>query len=261
MRLSNYINYLTEYKNTYFDESKLQTIIRKNCKKSWNAYRSGNAVIYRGISGMQDQFFIVTPTKGTERRSRYADGNYYTLLIDNLPSWSNYPKRSRSVVCSTNIDNAEGRSDGSGAYIVLPFDGSKIAVCSEEDIWISFPNLDMNSWHKGDINQLNTFFHESGISENGFPDSLKKITNKDFFRDFNDSYQDSQVIRKLFYKFADLPNTVTLYDFLNKEMNPAVNDFSIVTAGSKIKKDVEVWTEGRCLLIKNDIDLKLEKLK
>jgi hypothetical protein len=60
--------------------------------------------------------------------------NYYTLIINNDPSWSAFPKR--NVIAST-----EPRNPYPGTYVLLPYDGTKIGVCLSYDIWMSFHTI------------------------------------------------------------------------------------------------------------------------
>lgn len=111
-------------------------LIKKNCFDIVKTYSKTKGRIYRGASGIDDyyDYQIVDPTKGKLRRSKNTR-NYYTLLMDNLTPWNVYPKRSRSIVCSTNIHKASGYGN---LYVVLPYNNAKIGVCPSEDIWDSF---------------------------------------------------------------------------------------------------------------------------
>jgi len=111
-------------------------LIKKNCSGIVNSYSKSHVRIYRGAGGMDDyyDYQIVDPTKGKLRRSRNTR-NYYTLLMDNLTPWKAYPKRSRSIVCSTSKSKSSGYGN---LYVVLPYNNAKIGICSTDDIWFSF---------------------------------------------------------------------------------------------------------------------------
>src|SRR5882762_7031765 len=99
--------------------------------------KNPHTTIYRGLNGHEENILYVDPTNYT-RRSANTD-NYYTLLMDNLPSWSKFPKRSKSLICTTDSDNADtyGQVKGS-VYVVLPLGNPIIACCDGEDLWDSF---------------------------------------------------------------------------------------------------------------------------
>jgi hypothetical protein len=79
---------------------------------------------------------IIEPSK--HERVSANTSNVYTLLIDNLRSWSEYPKRSRSIICSTSAFNAAGYGVHNPPHQVFPEDGAKIGVAPRSDIWNSF---------------------------------------------------------------------------------------------------------------------------
>lgn len=75
-----------------------------------------------------------------EGRKSANTSNEFTFLVDNfLPSWRDYPARSESFICSTSPNTAAAYGD---IYYVLPFGNPYIGVCSENDIWYSFPNIE-----------------------------------------------------------------------------------------------------------------------
>ena len=95
--------------------------------------------------------------------------NYITLLIDYiLPSWKNYPKRSKSLVCSSSKSISWGY--GNKAYVVFPYNNAKIGVCSEVDLWESF--IDLN------VLEFNDDLRIMGIKEERDPKKLKDQLNK-----------------------------------------------------------------------------------
>ena len=95
--------------------------------------------IYRGVHNINVDPKYVDPTQFNRKSS--STSNFYTVIIDNSPAWSKYPKRSQSLVCSTNFEYASGYGK---TYLVIPIDGVPIGVCSEDDFWGSFSNVSSN---------------------------------------------------------------------------------------------------------------------
>lgn len=127
MRLA---NYLTEQRSQDVGVDFVTKWIRKN--------QAGmKSIIYRGVESTSNYMFV-QPSK-YERQSANTELNYYTLLFDNLPSWKQYPKRSRSIICATGL---EITSDYGNTYRVFLKTGSKLGICPERDIWESFENFD-----------------------------------------------------------------------------------------------------------------------
>jgi hypothetical protein len=110
--------------------------IRKDCSDAIAAAKT-NHIIYKGMTLNDTGEIWLTNPALRERKSRNTK-NYYTLMFDNLPSWRDYPKRSRSLICSSNKRVAGNYGD---IYVILPFNGAKIAVCPANDIWDSINSL------------------------------------------------------------------------------------------------------------------------
>lgn len=225
--------------------------------------------IYRGLPGKFDYGFV-QPSQYV-RQSRNTE-NYYTLMIDNFPSWKKYPKRSRSLICSSDVYYASGFGN---LYQVFPEKNGLIGVCSEMDIWSSFPMLGDH-----DLDAFNTFlkemFQEAMIISKGLEAKLvgrlsglmeiKVPTYNDLLRYFKvcDSV-DRKVLKR------SLPDSTELFwskkiDYLDKHdvpllkvledaLDPDRNDFELIRYGQKPipKKDREVWTDSNCLLIDDEL--------
>lgn len=86
--------------------------------------------IYRGVGSSYDQYRVVDSNKGKPRQSANTL-NYMTWLMDNLPSWKAYPKRSRGIICSTSLSYAGGYGQ---IYQIIPYDNAQIAVCPTIDV-------------------------------------------------------------------------------------------------------------------------------
>ncbi len=130
--------------------------IRKDYCKSWNKTKCS---LYRGQSlrlGLGD-YIYTNPNKGEERRS-IESTNIHLELMSNLPSWKGWPKYNRSVIGTTSKSDAQGYGT---VYEIVPFDGSKIVICPETDIWSSFGNRN-DSWG-GDIDMVRDFLSQIEI--------------------------------------------------------------------------------------------------
>ena len=110
--------------------------------------------IFRGVSGSAAYpYWIVQPGK-SQRVSRNTS-NFYTGLIDGLPSWKNYPKRSRSIICSNNYDGAHSFGN---VLRVFPKNGAKIGICPAEDFWMSFNDTVHKRLGLADMSFFNAYF-------------------------------------------------------------------------------------------------------
>jgi len=82
---------------------------------------------------------FVDPTARTTERKSANTYNYYTLWMDNDPAWASFPKRSRSLICSTSLNIASSyKGQGGKPMVVIPVENCTIGVCSAADLWESF---------------------------------------------------------------------------------------------------------------------------
>lgn len=85
---------------------------------------------YRGMgSGLDVSFVDLTKTKRVSQNT----SNWYTEIFDNHPEMKDFPKRSESLICTTDIDYASHFS--AYVYAVLPVKNAKIGEVCERDIW------------------------------------------------------------------------------------------------------------------------------
>jgi len=108
------------------------------------------APLFRGIQrkGLDVSFVDLTQTT----RKSQNTSNWYTEIFDNHPEMQDFPKRSKSMVCSNSYDYARGFGDE--VYAIFPVKNSKIGLVPESDIW----EISVNLFGKSlDINVMNKF--------------------------------------------------------------------------------------------------------
>ena len=238
--------YLTESRSKSISKEKAFEWIKKNAKDALKKSMDGN-YIYRGIE-RKDDALIIDPKK-SKRTSRYVGSNYYTMLIDNLPSWKQYPKRSQSIIGTTDRNKGESYSADIGTpYIVFPKDGSKIAVAPKSDIFYSFSvmlnstrNTTMAGW-SDNIKLLDNKI-TGKRSDKSWKDMLK------FFKSIDNKKEQINDLIKLYY-YDFLLDKNGAFNAFDKIMHPKRNGFSLHTMGaSTLPIDREVWTDGECVML------------
>ncbi len=230
-------NYMTEGRSKKISEE----AFRKKLPKHSDALENP---IYRAIKSSNDKYAFVRPNQ-FERESAYAEYNFYTLLLDNLLSWKNYPKRSKSVVCGSDLDMISSRYGG--RYIVLPKNGSKIGVCPNYDIWFSFHELYIR--HIENLDDFNDVLHM--IWDNDIPKTYQEMVKQEIIKTGN--------IENHFSDYDDSENFVA--DYLNKILDPDDNGFEIIKSGQSMNDGCEVWTEGDCLLYRTERKTRINDLE
>ncbi len=109
----------------------LDTFLEDNCPVAYNSPFK----IYRGVN-YDSKGYLLKGDSRTEERKSANTLNYYTLLLDNvLPEWKEYPKRSRSFICTTELTKTYLYGN---TYQVYPIGDPLIGICPEADLWISF---------------------------------------------------------------------------------------------------------------------------
>lgn len=238
-----------------FDEAKL--VARRYC----TPYRKPGYV-FRGIKNFAFPYAYVKPAEH-ERRSHFANRNYYTLLLDNLPSWKNYPKRSKSIVCSTNFWTSMRYGD---VYLVLPCGDPTVAIAPKEDIWFSFEELkDFGIDSLKDFNEFIEIisFTTVAISDKNYPQMIGNLKRAlELFR--MQTHQPSDRISR----YADLKRLLEYFvgaknieKALDDLLSPQKNDFTLKQHSSVDYTkyyNQEVWTDSPSLLIRVDSGMKDE---
>lgn len=261
--------YLKEsiYKNSPFvgitkidKEDEVYDLIRSKCS---DAIQHEFPFVIRGfdLSNTKDaiQYRIVKPSS-FDRKSANTS-NEYNLLLSNLPDWKKFPRRDKSLICATYASESYVSRFGD-VNIVIPFNGAKFGVCPAYDLWDSF-------------NEVKKTYSQFGkeLNMHIFNESIRTLIAKAGF-DLPERNTDYSILLRgldLATKFLQRPtakgklnsefiNTfrdimegkTTLYNFLERVLNPNINGFKISTYGGlkEIKnKKQEVWTDSDALLI------------
>ena len=171
------------YHATELNDDALVEAIKKNCHNAVAAYAMGQSFpIYRGFNTIRPSG-ILHPETG-KRRSENTS-NYYTLFLDTNPENAGWPKRSRSLIATTDRGTARnyaGNAEGEMMQLI-PFDGTEVGVVNKPDIWrtkVEWPELDF----KEGIEPMNRFFREFGDDDDdltlrGMQAALRDPTNRD----------------------------------------------------------------------------------
>jgi hypothetical protein len=243
MRFNSYINearYENEGRKTGISLEKAVELVKSNCNKIIKYYNnSNNNRIYRGSTSGEYAYAIVDPEQ-FERRSRNTL-NYYTLIIDNSPYWSAYPKRSKSIVCSTNSTRASNY--GGTTYVVFPYDNCKIGICPGSDIWDTKTGI-INSWDVDiGFEGINDPLMALGLSDTSWETLEKELRS---------IKKGTAILYNILidsFKRSKLNNFLS---FLQSRISPK-RGFNVVPPGNQLPSTREVWVGGdKCILVAGD---------
>jgi hypothetical protein len=216
-----------------FEDAK--NIIETKCTDVLNFYRKSNTYIYRGTSSGN---ILHLDTRGKEERESRSIQNYYTLIINNDPSWKKFPKR--QIICSTWM-----AAYGKISYLVFPINGSKIGICSKNDIWYSFDRI-MSMRDRS----VSLFFDE-------LDRCFKKYANMNV-KTYNDLKKACGIVDNKLNDYKEVIFEFINYDEFKKYgmFNTLLNIFSpksfdVVSTKTlnKLKEKREVWMDTECILI------------
>jgi len=111
--------------------SNVREFLENNCKDSLWMIKQ-NKPLYRGFRKFDNASGpAYVDLRGTRRVSE-STSNWYTEIFDNHPEMKDFPKRGKSLICTTDFDYS--RQFGKPS-IVIPVDGAKIGLAGTEDIW------------------------------------------------------------------------------------------------------------------------------
>jgi len=230
------------------NQDKAIDFILENCKE----WVENPVDIRRGIS-MEYDFFYSKPVTRLSRDCR----NYYTLIMDNAPEWKDYPKRSKSFICSL----GDARMGGN-IFNVIPLDGSKWGIASSDDIYDSFEKGLSRMGFKGytSMSEIMTTFYTIAekyygieVSDSNwaqFKKDLKKIEKIAKTKEL-EIYFDFDIYINMDKNIMKSQNILkSLIDIIN----PIDNNFTFCEYSelSKIHRGDECWTDSPCVFIKNN---------
>lgn len=210
-----------------------------------------NVNIKRYVRGISVNYLHIN-TEVVKRKSRDCK-NTYTLLFDNLPSWKDFPKRSKSLICSL----MKAKFPTGIEYKVYPYKGSVWGVCPNYDIWWSFPKIKKEIPHITldiliyNLNLLYGDVNKDEILDDENYEILVEQLNS--IKPKLESYENP---------YAGLQNTIdfllknegTTVEILEKLLDPIENGFKVVKYEDLHKlilnelTDLEIWTESECVL-------------
>ena len=251
MKFSQYIH-LIENQAQKMDSMSAKQTIYTNCS---DAVKS-NLNMFRGMpSGFK---YLHGSARFDILRRSANTSNYTTLIIDNDPAWMEYPKRSKSYICTTSQNTADAYGS---IYKVYPYNGANIGICGSTDLWFSFKKL--HGTDVAHINRLNStlaaaIFYITG--DKGVDTSyltLKAACDKVDEYLVNNNY-DYKAIYKTLPNMHDqaldlllmlTQNHTPILKGLQMLLNPTDNGFKhiFLTSKTQLPHDVEVWTDSPCI--------------
>jgi len=125
------------------EKESLLKLLESKYSEAFDLLKQGVS-IRRSFSTKYEKPFIQKPV---ERVSQSCEevGNFYTLMIDNDPSFEGFPKRSRSFICHAGLLKGQRGFMAKTSYYVFPENGTRVGICDSDDIWYLKIKVDSGS--------------------------------------------------------------------------------------------------------------------
>lgn len=257
---------LFESRTAEITDKEFVMLVKDNCKE----YLANPKYMQRMKEDFNGEYSYIDPKQHVRRPLMNPDGAgvvsaHHTLLMDNLPSWKSFPKRSESLIGSLKF--SEDQAFGQRCYLVIPYDGARFGLAPCSDLWGSYCEV-------GDMKyEFDNLFTERltdlGVSEKSYAAMMKDLQhwyddylirehNKESKRNLSSMEQYFSYIDNIFMNFSS-DGIGSVEEGFDKYFAPQKFS-SRVGAGAKEFKSVEYnglvsddkrefWTDSRCFLV------------
>jgi len=261
---------LFESRTAKLSEEEFYKLVKERCSD----FLSSPKLLQR-IKGTYDGDFSYINPKLSFRNPLMKDegaggvfSSHHTLLMDNLPSWNGFPKRTQSLIGSTTI--AIDPSFGDHYYFIIPYNGAKFSVAPDADLWSSSCKIGEIDYQFDDY--FSEVFLQAGVSDTSYDSMMKNLQELYIiFLEDNDQlkhdtsgyllnifevaqengYDDIKIAFNEFFnpkRFRGLnPRSATGFVLMNYSELSSIPE--LAQDGSIISNNKEFWTDSECLII------------
>lgn len=266
---------LFESRTAELSEEEFFKILKEKCRD----WISDPVYLQRAKNRLDGEFTYINPK--IHFREPFIDkdsgvaSKHHTLLMDNLPSWDGFCKRSESIIFISKPLLTS--SFGAYYYFVIPYDNANFSMAPGMDLWASGADIFINDDSYDDFfsYKFDSVFSESmmdySISDKSYDDmlfDLNKLFNDYIFYDYPHNKQSKKVIRHKFFtilfdrmlidNYSEVSDALNDYfspkkfhamgkkEFKNMDYNDMKNDLGGLTINNSAR---EIWTDSECLLV------------
>jgi len=248
-----------------FDAPDIFQDIKEKCGEALKLYQEKGFCLYRGLTTE------VYPVEITPAQRASKISQYFTpfLFVNSDPSWSKFPRRDHSIMCTTDLAYADEWESFTAA--VFPYDNTVFGITKGEDFNLdSFPHmnkvLDLHRRFHDMLESIDRMFSRLTSYDMGAKGSLDEISDYfknaksadgvqyDVIKDYIEKTK-SMYSKELDVFFKELlkhdGDIVSLYREL---LDPKKNGFQIAKGMdelySKVRKETrEVWFDNKCIYV------------
>jgi hypothetical protein len=250
---------LFESRTAEITDKEFVMLVKDNCKE----YLANPKYLQRMKGDFNGEYSYIDPKQHVRKPLMNPDGAgvvsaHHTLLMDNLTSWKEFPKRSESLIGSLKL--SEDTAFGDRCYLVIPYDGANFGLAPSSDLWGSYCEVG-NMKYEFD-NVFTERFTDLDVSEKSYDAMMKDLQHwyDDYLiRERNKEYKRNlSYIDNIFMNFSS-DGIGSVEEGFDKYFAPQKFS-SRVGAGAKEFKSVEYnglvsddkrefWTDSRCFLV------------
>ena len=248
-------------------------ILTTKCKKflNWGKDYTEGCLIYRKDENRGD-FLLVNPKISSQDRiAPYAFKNYHNLLISNLESWKDWPRRNKSLICASSyraLSHGGGFIKGPSVdYVIIPFDDTMVATGDRSDFWNCFSNLPKDEdFMEEDLDRPSIAYYMT-LLVNELDRNVKPSLNTNWneLKSFLEGSEASeQIISKYFTTDYEVlwDDSLNLLENLDILLNPKSNNFKLTDITGVMNlysqldtnesEALESWFEDESIMIRLD---------
>jgi hypothetical protein len=252
---------LFESRTAELTEEEFYKILKDKCSD----YVNDPVYLQRIKGGFDGEYTFINPKMHVRNPLTASSNDYtgdvvfskhHTLLMDNLPSWNDFCKRSESVIFSTSPTS--NSTFGNHHYYVIPYNNSKFSVAPLSDIWqcksIIKPENNATDFYRYSFNDIfSERMLDAGISDESYDSMINDLN--DFFQKYKNGLDVSKFFQNIFEKMKEdgISDVSIAFD---KYFDPNNFEKPFKTMNySSLKTEIddgynrEVWTDSECLLV------------
>jgi hypothetical protein len=242
--------------------------------------RNSHSVIKHSPMYLQDDakanFFVIRPKDGAGEKSPF----WIDRVVEGLSNWKTYPDRKHCVRGYNMLDRIGNSGE---AYVVIPFDNSRVGICPAASFYRSFKEFGKFKIERLDNSGLAKWISLLAEGLNACDPELKvKVKEPDTFNEFKKALNTLDVkvsknklsLAKKLRECEDISDEAKLVlkdlldryvtnveGYLDEKLDPHANGFAAVRIDglARSNEDLELWTDAPCLLIRRDTYVELYK--
>jgi hypothetical protein len=220
-----------EYKG-YKNPEEVLNLLRTECSESFSLIENP---IWRGMTNHTAPIVQIDPSTGI--RQSQNTSNFYTNFMDHSPYMQGWPKRSRSLVCSSRKGIAYRYANMGGLYAIFPKNGVNIAVCPDYDMWRTRFNLPIFPVYS-DLGEFSNLMDDLGFDDDSWSGIVRYANSPTFQKNID---------RILLPEYVGKVSGAKFIDMIQLALSPKKAKFKLMDIKTYAASNVannEVWIGG-----------------